>query len=78
MQETQVQSLVPEVARDTGEQVNWAPRLLSLCSGAWELQLLIPRATTSEALEPVLCNKKIHRSEKPARHYLRVAPAHGN
>ena len=44
-----------------------APQLLSLCSRAHEPQLLSPRATTTEpaSLEPVLCNKRSHRNEKP-------------
>ena len=40
------------------------PQLLSLCSGAWELQLLSP-----PALEPVLHNKKVdpdHRNWRKA------------
>ena len=40
-----------------------APQLLSLCSGARELELLKPRH-----LEPVLCNKRSPHDEKPARH----------
>ena len=34
------------------------------CSRARQLQILSP-----DALEPVLRNKKIHRSEKPAHHH---------
>ena len=46
-------------------QSNWAgaPQLLSLCSGTCEPQLLRPLH-----LEPVLCNGRGHRNEKPARH----------
>ena len=36
------------------------PQLLSLCSRAREPQLLKPAH-----LEPVLCNKRSHRNEKP-------------
>ena len=37
------------------------PQLLSLCSGAWELPLLSPRA-----LKPMLRNKRGHHNEKHA------------
>ena len=40
-----------------------APQLLSLRSRARKPQLLKPTR-----LEPMLCNKRIHRSEKPAHH----------
>ena len=39
------------------------PQLLSLCSRAWQLELLSPQATTSEAHTPVICNKKSHCNE---------------
>ena len=44
-----------------------APQLLSLHSRAHEPQLLSPHATTTEPvhLEPMLCNKRSHRNEKP-------------
>ena len=47
-------------------------QLLSLCSRAWEPQLLSP-----SALKPVLCNKKSHHNRKSS-HSKRVAPAHCN
>ena len=59
---------------------NWAhvPQLLSLHSRARELQLLSPRATTTEAhvlqllkpahLEPALLNKRRYLNEKSAHH----------
>ena len=63
-----------------------APQLLSLRPRAREPQLLIPRATTTEArvpqllkpvcLEPVLRNKRSHRSEKPA--HCNEKPVHCN
>ena len=40
-----------------------APQLLSLRSRAREPQLLKPKRR-----EPVLCNKRSHRNEKPAQH----------
>ena len=43
------------------------PQLLSLHSRAREPQLLIPRTATTEALEPVLHNKRSHCNEKPTR-----------
>ena len=45
-------------------------QLLSLWSGAQELQLRSLRA-----LDPVLCSKRSHCSEKPVHHKERVAPA---
>ena len=52
---------------------NWAlaPQLLSLCSRAWDLQLLRLRA-----LEPVLCNKRSHCNEKPVHSNWRVGPTY--
>ena len=49
------------------------PQLLSLCSGAWEPQLLSP-----PALEPVLHNKRSHCDEKLIHHNKKVDPAHRN
>ena len=46
--------LIPDLGRSHMLQSNQAraPQLLSLCSRAWESQLLSPRARTSEALVP--------------------------
>ena len=54
---------------------NWAqpPQLLKLCSRAQDLHLLGPCA-----LEPMLCNKRRHCSEKPIYQNWRVVPAHCN
>ena len=54
---------------------SWAcgPQLQSPCSGAHELQLL-----KSTRLEPVLHNKRSHRSERPLHRNRRVIPAHRN
>ena len=43
------------------------PKLLSLCSKAWELQLWSPGTSTTEAraLEPMLHNKRSHHKEMP-------------
>ena len=46
-----------------------APQLLSLCSGAWEPQLLKPRG-----LEPLLCNKGSLRAQSLSRVWLFVTP----
>ena len=58
MQETQVQSLIYM------PQSNYvcALELLSLCSQAWEPQLLSPHA-----LEPLLSNKRSLSNEKPTQ-----------
>ena len=79
MQETQIQSLVPEVARDTGEQLNPGattiePVLWSL--GAATTEPACHNFWSPSALE--LRSKRSHRDEKPARHNSRVAPAHCN
>ena len=51
------------------------PQLLSLCSRAWELRLLSPLITSTEAYVPQsLCSTRRHLSEKPARGNYRVAP----
>ena len=64
MQETQVRSLIPEDPT---------------CLGATKpVGHRGPGATTTEAphaLEPVLCNKRCHVSEKPAHRNETVAPA---
>ena len=54
---------------------SWAcgPQLQSPCSGAHELQLL-----KSTRLEPMLHNKRSHRSEKPLHRNRRVVPARRN
>ena len=59
MQGTQVRALVREdpTCHGANEPV---PQLLSLRSRAHEPQLLKPAC-----LEPVLCNKRSHRNEKP-------------
>ena len=53
---------IPGPGRSHMPQSNKAhvPQLLSLCSRAREPQLLKPAH-----LEPVLCNKRSHRNEKP-------------
>ena len=51
------------------EQLSLWPQLLSLSSKAWETQLL-----KSVCLQPVLCSKRSHFSEKPVQHSWRVAP----
>ena len=50
-----------------------APQLLSLCSRARELQLLSPLDASTEALVPVLRNKRSHHNEKPTHHNQRGA-----
>ena len=64
MQETRVRSLVWE------DQARYrAAKPTSTELRVWELQLLSPRTTTTEAhtpREPVLCNKRSHHDEKPA------------
>ena len=54
--------LIPDPGRPHKPQSNWAqaPKLLSLCPKACELQRLSPRA-----LEPGLLNKRSHHDEKP-------------
>ena len=49
------------------------PQLLSLCSRAQGPQLLTPPCP-----EPVLCNKRSHRSDRPARHSWRATPVRHN
>jgi len=45
--------LMPSLGRYHAEgQLSNAPQLLSLCSGAWEPQLLSPCAETTEARAP--------------------------
>ena len=51
MQKTQVQSLTQKIPHAT-EQLSPCTQLLSLCSRAWELQLLSPRATATKAGAP--------------------------
>ena len=70
----------PTNAGDTGSIPNlgrshkaYAPQLLSLCSGAQELQLL-----KFVRPEPGLHNKRSHHSEKPMQHNQRVDPTHCN
>ena len=57
-----------------------APQLPSLCSRAWEPQLLSSRATTSKtiALEPVLCNNSEHtqRKHEMDKRHLLSCPGH--
>ena len=52
------------------KQLSLCVKLLSLCSRVWELQLWSPCATTTGAqhLEPMLCKKRSHCSEKPVHH----------
>ena len=50
-----------------------APELLSLCSRAWEPQLLSPCT-----LEPVLCNRRSHCNEKLVPCTSRAAPTRCN
>lgn len=47
---------------------SWGPQLLSLCSRAWEQQMLSPSAATTEILTPRAhaLNKRGHHKEKPA------------
>ena len=68
MQETQVRSLVGKIPYAV-EQLTRCTTILSLCSKAWEQQLLSPCATTAEAcaLEPVLRNKRSRSNEDPAQ-----------
>ena len=61
MQETWVRSLVWEDHTCPRATEAHVPQLWSLCSRVWEPQLLRPRA-----LEPMLCNKRSQRNEKPA------------
>ena len=46
------------------------PQLLSLCSRAHEPQLLahVPQLLKPVHLEPLLCEKRSHRNEKPTHH----------
>ena len=64
--------LSPGLGRSRMPRSNWAraPQLLSLHSRAREPQLLSLRAATTEAHvpEPVLCNNRGHRNEKPTHH----------
>ena len=62
---------IPSLGRSHMLQSNQAcaPQLLSLCSRAWDPQLL-----SLHTLEPVLCNKRSHCNEKPADCSWRVAP----
>ena len=50
-----------------------APQLLSLCSRAWELQLLSPHGSP-RALERMLHTKRRHRNEKPCTPQLESSP----
>ena len=52
------------------------PQLLSLCSRAGVPQPLNLHATTAEPahLKPMLCNKRSHHKEKPARHNKEQPP----
>ena len=52
MQGTRVRALVQEDPTWRGATKPMWPQLLSLCSRAWEPQLLSLRTTTTEALEP--------------------------
>ena len=59
------------------------PQLLSLCSRAWEPQLLSPCTATTEAHMPqnlVFCSQRSHHHhhEKPTHRHQRVAPAYCN
>ena len=57
--------MVPNLGRSHMLQSNKAhlPQLLSLCSRAWDLQLLSPYAETTEACKPRACyNKRSHYS----------------
>ena len=56
--------LIPDLRKSHMPQSNSAhePQLLSLCSKAWEPQLLSPRATTTETQAPRACPLK---QEKP-------------
>ena len=67
--------LIPAEGRSHMPWSNKAPglQLLSLHSGAHELQLLSPLATTTESM---LCNRRSQRSEKPTLHNWRITPAH--
>ena len=53
---------IPALGRSHMPVSNWArvPRLLSLCSGAQELQVLRPAC-----LDPVLRNRRSHCNEEP-------------
>ena len=48
---------IPDIGRSHKPQSNkaCAQQLLSLCSGAWEPQLLSPRAAPTEACTPKAC-----------------------
>ena len=54
-----------------------APQLLSLCSRAWELQPLSPRAAPPEARTP-RARALQQRKSLPVHHDYRVAPARCN
>ena len=66
----EILGLIPNLGRS---HKAYAPQLLSLCSGAQELQLL-----KFVRPEPGLHNKRSHHSEKPMQHNQRVAPTHCN
>ena len=77
MQGTGVQALVQEdptcrKATNPVHQDYWACALEPASHNYWARmpQLLSPQATTTEpaCLEPVLCNKRSHRNQKPAHH----------
>ena len=76
MQETQVRSHIP-----WSNQAH-APQLLSMYSRAPEQQLLSPHVATPEArtnaLDPLLHNKKSQHSEKPQHQNYKVATVYHN